>query len=90
MVVPGPGTLTMTFTPKDGKPTETVVYDFKSGGGVAQTQYNTDESISGFAHASFKMALNKGLPLYMSTKGHNFWSIIQVTSLNQTSCPGKD
>ncbi|KAK6608015.1 isocitrate dehydrogenase [Botrytis cinerea] len=68
MVVPGPGTLTMTFTPKDGKPTETVVYDFKSGGGVAQTQYNTDESISGFAHASFKMALNKGLPLYMSTK----------------------
>lgn len=57
----------MTFTPKDGKPTETVVYDFKSGG-VAQTQYNTDESISGFAHASFKMALNKGLPLYMSTK----------------------
>lgn len=68
MVVPGPGTLKMIFTPEGGKPTETVVYDFKSGGGVAQTQYNTDESISGFAHASFKMALNKGLPLYMSTK----------------------
>ncbi|RAL61415.1 hypothetical protein DID88_009345 [Monilinia fructigena] len=67
MVVPGPGTLKMIFTPEGGKPTETVVYDFKSGG-VAQTQYNTDESISGFAHASFKMALNKGLPLYMSTK----------------------
>ena len=30
--------------------------------------YNTDESIRGFAHASFKMALLKGLPLYMSTK----------------------
>lgn len=30
--------------------------------------YNTDESISGFAHASFKLALDRGLPLYMSTK----------------------
>lgn len=68
MVVPGPGTLKMVFTPEGGQPIETVVYDFKSGGGVAQTQYNTDESISGFAHASFKMALSKGLPLYMSTK----------------------
>ncbi|ESZ96473.1 isocitrate dehydrogenase [Sclerotinia borealis F-4128] len=68
MVVPGPGTLKMIYTPEGGEPIETVVYDFKSGGGVAQTQYNTDESISGFAHSSFKMALNKGLPLYMSTK----------------------
>ncbi|KAG8418393.1 NADP-dependent isocitrate dehydrogenase [Metarhizium acridum] len=39
-----------------------------NGGGVAQAQYNTDESITGFAHASFKLALDKGLPLYMSTK----------------------
>jgi isocitrate dehydrogenase len=44
------------------------VYQFKNGGGVAQTQYNTDESITGFAHASFKLALDKRLPLYMSTK----------------------
>merc|ERR1711881_525327 len=43
-------------------------YQFKNGGGVAQTQYNTDESISGFAHASFKLAIDKKLPLYMSTK----------------------
>ena len=35
---------------------------------MAQTQYNTDESIEGFAHASFKFALAKGWPLYMSTK----------------------
>lgn len=58
----------MVFTPEGGKPEEIVVYDFKNGGGVAQTQYNTDDSITGFAHASFKLALAKGLPLYMSTK----------------------
>lgn len=30
--------------------------------------YNNDESIRGFAHASFKMALQKSMPLYLSTK----------------------
>lgn len=30
--------------------------------------YNTDASIRGFAHASFKMALQKKMPLYLSTK----------------------
>ena len=30
--------------------------------------YNTDESITGFAHASFQMALEKEWPLYLSTK----------------------
>ncbi|KAI6356704.1 hypothetical protein MCOR25_007878 [Pyricularia grisea] len=68
LVVPGEGKLTMTFTPKGGEPQEIQVYEFKNGGGVAQTQYNTDESITGFAHSSFKLALAKGLPLYMSTK----------------------
>lgn len=43
------------------------VYSFK-GPGVAMAMYNTDESITGFAHTSFKMALSKNLPLYMSTK----------------------
>ena len=67
-VAPGPGTLEMVYTPKDGGKKEIIhVYDFQ-GGGVAQTQYNTDESIRGFAHASFKLALSKELPMYMSTK----------------------
>ena len=67
-VAPGPGTLEMVYTPKDGgEATRIKVFDYE-GGGVAQTQYNTDESISGFAQASFKLALSKGLPLYMSTK----------------------
>ena len=58
----------MVYTPEGGSPQEIEVYNFKNGGGVAQTQYNTDDSISGFAHASFKLALSKSLPLYMSTK----------------------
>jgi isocitrate dehydrogenase len=68
LVVPSPGTLEMVFTPKDGQPERIKVYDFEHGGGVAQTQYNTDDSITGFAHASFKFALDRGYPLYMSTK----------------------
>lgn len=57
----------MVFTPKDSTAERIKVYDFE-GPGVAQTQYNTDESIGGFAHASFKLALSKTLPLYLSTK----------------------
>jgi isocitrate dehydrogenase len=68
-VITEDGTLEMVFRPANGGPAETIkVFDFKNGGGVAQTQYNTDESIRGFAHASFKLAIQKKLPLYMSTK----------------------
>lgn len=68
-VIKEDGVLEMVFTPANGGAEERVkVFEFKNGGGVAQTQYNTDESIRGFAHASFKMALSKPLPLYMSTK----------------------
>jgi isocitrate dehydrogenase len=67
-VAPGPGTLEMVYTPEGGKPEVIKVYDYKNGGGVALTMYNTDESIRGFAHASFKLALTKVLPLYLSTK----------------------
>ncbi|KAF2157683.1 isocitrate dehydrogenase NADP-dependent [Myriangium duriaei CBS 260.36] len=69
-VIKGEGTLKMVFTPKGGQAEEIEVFEFKGnhGGGVAQTQYNTDESIEGFAHASFKIALDKKFPMYMSTK----------------------
>lgn len=66
-LIPGPGTLELVYTPTGGEPERIKVYDFE-GSGIAQTQFNTDDSISGFAHASFKLALIKGLPLYMSTK----------------------
>ena len=68
LVAKGAGTLEMIYTPRKGEPERIQVFDFPEGGGVAQTQYNTDESIAGFAHASFKLALSKALPLYMSTK----------------------
>jgi isocitrate dehydrogenase len=67
-VAPGPGKLQMVYTPVDGSaPTTLDVYNFK-GPGVAMSMYNTDESIIGFAHASFKMALAKKMTLFMSTK----------------------
>ena len=67
-VIPGAGKLELVYTPANGGNPETVtVYDFP-GGGVALSQYNTDDSIRGFAHSSFQVALMKGLPLYMSTK----------------------
>jgi isocitrate dehydrogenase len=62
-----PGTLEMVFTPKNREPQRIKVFDFE-GPGVAQTQYNTSESITGFAHASFKFALGRGYPMYMTTK----------------------
>jgi len=66
--VPGPGTLTMTFTPKDGsEPMEFNVFDFP-GAGVAMGMYNLDESIRDFARASLRYGLARNYPVYMSTK----------------------
>ncbi|MGY6502816.1 MAG: NADP-dependent isocitrate dehydrogenase [Acidimicrobiales bacterium] len=66
--VPGPGTLTMTFTPSDGgEPMEFNVFDFPEGG-VAMGMYNLDESIRDFARASFRYGLARNYPVYMSTK----------------------
>ena len=66
-VIKGKGTLTMTFTSETGETKSWEVYDFE-GDGVAMAMYNTDESIFGFAHSSFQMALTKKWPLYLSTK----------------------
>jgi isocitrate dehydrogenase len=120
LVVPGPGTLELSFTPASGARVVHRVYDF-AGAGIALAMYNTDEvrtrhspgrglrvgctrghggalctgpaygvcagcvgaciwrvrtdptalwcqSITGFAHSCFQMALAKRLPLYLSTK----------------------
>jgi len=67
-VAPGAGKFTMTFKPADGgEATEMEVYDFK-GAGILMGMYNTDESIYGFAHDCFKMAISRKYPMYMSTK----------------------
>jgi isocitrate dehydrogenase len=66
--IPGPGRLTLTFTPADGAgPTELNVYDFPSAG-VAMAMYNLDDSIRDFARASFRYGLARGYPVYLSTK----------------------
>jgi isocitrate dehydrogenase len=66
--VPGPGKLTMTFTPKGGgKPIQYDVFDFAEPG-VALGMYNLDDSIAGFARACFNYGLQRGWPVYLSTK----------------------
>jgi isocitrate dehydrogenase len=66
--VPGPGTLTMTFTPQDGsKPMEFNVFDFPSAG-VAMGMYNLDDSIRDFARASMNYGLLRNYPVFLSTK----------------------
>ena len=66
--VPGAGTLTMTFTPKDGsKPMEFNVFDFPSSG-VAMGMYNLDDSIRDFARASMNYGLIRNYPVFLSTK----------------------
>jgi isocitrate dehydrogenase len=68
MVVTGEGSLTLTFTPKGGgEPIELDVYDFP-GGGVALAMYNLDDSIRDFARASMRYGLERGYPVYLSTK----------------------
>ncbi|HWE90959.1 MAG TPA: NADP-dependent isocitrate dehydrogenase, partial [Pseudonocardiaceae bacterium] len=55
------------FVGEDGQVIEHDVFDFP-GGGVAMAMYNLDQSIRDFAHASFRYALNRNYPLYLSTK----------------------
>ena len=67
-VVPGKGTLTMTFTPEGGgAPIEHKVFDFP-GGGVAMGMYNLDDSIIGFARSCLNYGLSRKWPVYLSTK----------------------
>ncbi|GAA4540865.1 NADP-dependent isocitrate dehydrogenase [Amycolatopsis samaneae] len=67
--VPGPGTLTMTYTPEDGSaPMEFQVAKFPEGGGVAMGMYNYRKSIEDFARASLQYGLDREYPVYLSTK----------------------
>ena len=68
LVVPGEGKLTLTYTPADGsEPVELDVYDFP-GPGIAMAMYNLDDSIRDFARASLRYGLDRGYPVYLSTK----------------------
>ncbi|MDG2384610.1 MAG: NADP-dependent isocitrate dehydrogenase [Pirellulaceae bacterium] len=67
-LVPGPGKLTMRYEPNDGgDPVEYELFEFPSSG-VAMGMYNLDESIRGFARACMNYGLQRGWPVYMSTK----------------------
>ena len=65
--VPGPGKLRMVWEGTDGQRIEEEVFDFPSSG-VALAMYNLDDSIRDFARSSMNYALNRGWPLYLSTK----------------------
>ncbi|MDF2782570.1 MAG: isocitrate dehydrogenase, partial [Geminicoccaceae bacterium] len=66
--IPGPGTLTMTFTPEGGgEPQQFEIFRFPDGG-VALGMYNLDGSIRDFARACMNYALQRGYPVYLSTK----------------------
>ena len=65
--VPGKGKLTMKWVGEDGQEIEHEVFDFPAAG-VAMGMYNLDDSIRAFARASFNYGLNRGWPVYLSTK----------------------
>ncbi|MFL6849248.1 MAG: NADP-dependent isocitrate dehydrogenase, partial [Sphingomicrobium sp.] len=65
--IPGPGTVTITYTPDGGEPEVHEVARF-DGGGVTMGMYNYDDSIRDFARASFRYGLARNYPVYLSTK----------------------
>ena len=66
--VPGPGTVTITWTPQSGgEPIQMEVAKFP-GSGIAMGMYNYDDSIRDFARASFRYGLDRQYPVYLSTK----------------------
>lgn len=68
MVIRKPGRMTLKFVPQDGsETTELEVFQYKAGG-VGLAMFNTDESITAFAHSCFQYAVAKKYPLYLSTK----------------------
>jgi len=65
--VPGPGKLTIRWQGEDGETIEHEVFDFPSSG-VAMGMYNLDDSIRDFARACMNYGLDRGWPVYLSTK----------------------
>ena len=65
--ISGPGTAKLVFDGEDGSHQEAVIHEFK-GAGVIQGMYNTDKSITSFAHSCFKYAIDTKQDLWFSTK----------------------
>ena len=67
-VVNEPGKFKVVFKGESGQEKEWNVFDFTGKGGIGLAMYNTDESITEFAHSCFKFALQRNYPLYLTTK----------------------
>ena len=81
--VPGKGKAELVFTAEDGSEIRETIHKF-DGAGIIQGIHNTDASITSFAHACFKYALDTKQDLWFSTKDtiskkydHNFKDIFQ-------------
>ncbi len=85
-VIPSAGKLEMVFTPADPTQPKKVmaVNEFK-GAGVAMAMYNTDASIIDFAHTSFQYALERKMPLYLSTK-NTILKAVRLSALSPALC----
>ncbi len=78
-----PGKAELVFTAEDGTEIRELIHEFKAGG-ILQGIHNTDKSITSFAHACFKFALDTKQDLWFATKDtiskkydHNFKDIFQ-------------
>jgi isocitrate dehydrogenase len=65
---PGPGTLTISWTPDGGGEAISREVIKAPGSGVALGMFNLDASIEGFARACFTYALGRNYPVYLSSK----------------------
>ncbi len=68
VAIKGPGSLKLTFEPKDGSAPESWTINDFSGPGIGMGMFNTDESIEGFARSCFNYGLSTEYPVYLSTK----------------------
>src|ERR1700756_4215604 len=67
-VVPGPGSVHISYQPDGGGQSFDLEGAKFPGGGVAMGMYNFDDSIADFGRATMRYALDRGYPLYLSTK----------------------
>jgi isocitrate dehydrogenase len=63
----GAGKAELVFTPKNGEASRQTIYEF-DGPGIVQAMHNKDSSITSFAHACFRYALDKKQDLWFAAK----------------------
>lgn len=66
--IPHQAQVKLVVTDSQGNKTEHLVADLPPTGGVVMGMFNTEESIRQFAISCFKLAVDKKMPLYLTTK----------------------